>query len=137
MMNSVHLIGFLQKKISSKETKIGSYVSTFILKIRNKKMSKESISYSYVMCVAFNKSAKIIEDYAELGVMLQVMGSIHEVVKQIKGVRIRTFMVLCDKVSVYSEIGASSDLTSDFIIDDAKHPLELNGNASNFNENDK
>lgn len=136
-MNSVQLVGLLEKKISTKQTKLGGSVTNFILKIPNKKVAKDSFSYSYVLCSCFNKSSQMINEFAEVGMMVQVIGGIHESVKDIKGVKVRTLFVICDKVAIYQDVGASSDVANDFIIEDSKHPLELNGNASNFNENDK
>lgn len=137
MMNSVQLVGILEKKNDLRTTKIGGAVMNFVLKVPNKIIAKEGLHYSYVLCTAFNKSAQMVNDYAEIGMMIQVLGSIHESIKNIKGLKIRTFFIVCDKVAIYQDIGASSENIADYKLDDLKNPIELNASALDSNENDK
>ena len=70
-MNSVHLIGRLTKDIEIVQTKSGTDIANFTLAVNRNKEETD-----FIRCVAFNKTAEVLNNYTSKGSQIGVEGSI-------------------------------------------------------------
>lgn len=70
-MNSVNLIGRLVKDIEAKKTNNGKKIVNFSLAVRRTPEQTD-----FITCVAFDKTAEILENYCSKGSQIGVSGSI-------------------------------------------------------------
>ena len=70
-MNSVHLIGRLTKDIEIVQTQSGTDIANFTLAINRNKEETD-----FIRCVAFNKTAEVLNNYTSKGSQIGVEGSI-------------------------------------------------------------
>lgn len=69
-MNSVQLIGRITKDLEMKQSKVGSSYLQFTIAVRRQKGEDAD----FVPCVAFGKTAELIESYSSKGHLIGVKG---------------------------------------------------------------
>lgn len=76
-MNNVTLVGRTTKDIEIRETQGGTKVTSFTLAVeRNFKNQQGERETDFINCVAWNKSAEILEQFVQKGNMVGVIGNI-------------------------------------------------------------
>lgn len=123
-MNNVILIGRLTKDVMMNSTQGGSVVANFTLAVNRPKSKNGEQSADFISCVAWNKTAEILEKYTQKGSQIAVSGSIHTRSYDNKeGKKVYVTEVVVWQVQLLGSKGQSSTSDSNIPLNDDDLPF--------------
>lgn len=123
-MNNVILIGRLTKDVMMNSTQGGSLVANFTLAVNRPKSKNGEQSADFISCVAWNKTAEILEKYTQKGSQIAVSGSIQTRSYDNKeGKKVYVTEVVVWQVQLLGSKGQSSTRDSSVSLDDDDLPF--------------
>lgn len=123
-MNNVILIGRLTKDVMMNSTQGGSVVANFTLAVNRPKSKNGEQSADFISCVAWNKTAEILEKYTQKGSQIAVSGSIQTRSYDNKeGKKVYVTEVVVWQVQLLGSKGQSSTRDSSVSLDDDDLPF--------------
>lgn len=123
-MNNIILIGRLTKDVMMNSTQGGSLVANFTLAVNRPKSKNGEQSADFISCVAWNKTAEILEKYTQKGSQIAVSGSIQTRSYDNKeGKKVYVTEVVVWQVQLLGSKGQSSTRDSSVSLDDDDLPF--------------
>lgn len=99
-MNNVSLVGRLTREIELKRTENNYFYVNFTIAVN--RFSKGEKSADFINCVAWNKTAELLNDYVKKGDRLAVVGNIKVESYEKNDTRVYTTKILVDKITLLS-----------------------------------
>lgn len=97
-MNNVILTGWINKDIELKKTQGGTEVVNFTLRVESRKKGEPY----WIPCVAFGKTAEVMDRYVHKGMRLGVIGHIQTSEYEKDGKKVYTTNVVADSIEFLS-----------------------------------
>ena len=131
-MNRVCLIGRLTRKPELRESESGVKQTSFTLAVNRVKEGADFIS-----CVAWNKTAEVIERYLDKGRELGVEGRLQvNYYEDKEGNKKQSSSVLVDNITFIGSKEQAGDKEEDIVKQDTKDPFEDFGNEVELTDAD-
>jgi single-strand DNA-binding protein len=117
MLNKVILIGRTTRDVELRRTASGTPVASFTLAVDRYSKEDNNRSADFINCVAWNRTAEVMEQYVKKGMLIAVEGRIQtRDYENTEGKKVYITEVVCDNMKMLESKGSnnSASYSSDY-----------------------